>query len=204
MEKVIAIDFDGVIAATDTAKVIFAHDFIGLSISEKHMKQRYFIEIYGKKEGIELYSKIIQGVYNSSLMLSLVNPVPNAKNSIHQLNKLGWRCVIVTSRTGNIYIKEDSPAKWAWRFLIHNGFSINQDDFINTADDSKLKVCIDVGAVALVDDDYLKLQPVINSGIIGFLYSTNTNLNDEVLYYPFLANRIKDWPDLINHLESFH
>lgn len=198
MKKTIALDFDGVIAGTDRAKVEFAREKLGLEIEERNAKQRYFEEIFGYSQGVHFYSRLIDGVYNSERMLTSVSVVSGAKEGIVLLQNLGWRCIVVTSRQGEKDGGPDSQAMWAWRFLLQHGFPLTQNDFYHVNGESKLTTCLNLEAQALVDDDYQKLLPLIEAGIRGFLFSTQTNRYEE--YVPFLGTRVRDWPDLVRIL----
>ncbi len=199
MNKTLAIDFDGVIANTGPAKAKFAREELGLDIAESLMKQRYFVELFGVQRGVHLYDCIVDAIYNSERMLSDVPLVANARESIAQLQDLGWRCVVVTSRYGSAHSESgNSPAKWAWQFLQLHEFDISGRNFFNVNEQSKLQVCLDTQAHALLDDDYLKLLPVLEAGIRGYLFTTKTNNLDEEIYQPFLAKRVHNWPHLLS------
>jgi hypothetical protein len=193
-KKIIAIDFDGVIANSDFAKFNFARNELGLEVTERSMKERYFIELFGAERGKTLYAQIIKSIYHSERMLK-VPMVPYSREGISKLCEAGWMCAVVTSRSGSVG-EQGSSAYWSWRFLQENDFKIEQKNFINVNDRSKLDVCLDLASHGLVDDDYSKLLPVINAGLTGYLFSTQTNNSVEKEYSPFNGIRVNDW----NHL----
>lgn len=198
--KIIAVDFDGVIANTDKAKMEFARKELGIDILEKQMKLRYFVKLFGEKEGSTLYSSIIQSVYHSKMMVTDVEPTEDSVSCIKTLQERGWRCVVVTSRQGSVDEHGDSSLYWAWRFVEKYHFSIQKPDMYSIGSQTKREICLRLCADALVDDDYDKLLPVINAGISGFLFSTETNQEDEFLYHPFMAIRVVGWKDLFGKI----
>ncbi len=193
-QKTIAIDFDGVIANSDFAKVQFARNKLGLDVTEQVMKKRYFIDLFGLERGQMLYSQIINNIYHSEQMLK-VPMMPFSREGISKLCEAGWICAVVTSRSGSTNEK-DSSAYWSWRFLQENGYPIEKKNFINVNDKSKLDVCLELNSYGLVDDDYSKLLPIINAGLKGYLFSTQTNNNIEGEYAPFAGTRVNDWSHL--------
>lgn len=192
--KTIAIDFDGVITNSDFAKANFARNELGLDVTEHVMKESYFVELFGNERGKMLYSQIIKGVYQTEKMLE-VPMMPFSREGISSLIKAGWICVVVTSRSGMVSEK-GSSAYWSWRFLQENGYEIKRRNFVNVNGKSKLDVCIELNTYGIVDDDYSKLVPLINAGLKGFLFSTQTNSNAEKEYSPFYGIRVKDWMHL--------
>lgn len=196
MKKILAIDFDGVIANSDELKEDYAKSALGLNIKQKDLKRWYFIEKFGEEKGSSLYSQIISNVYASQRMLTDLKLMPFVKESIAALNENNIKCYIVTSRHGSINEK-GSMAWWAWRYIIQNNLMINERQFINTNDLPKHDVCLNLKAFGLVDDDYQKLIPVINAGLQGFLFSTNTNKYAEKEHKDFNAIRIDDWNHLV-------
>jgi hypothetical protein len=196
----IAIDFDGVIANSDFAKVNFARNELGLDVTEHLMKERYFIELYGGERGKTLYSHIIKSVYHSKQMLR-VPMMPFSREGISQLRKAGWTCVVVTSRSGSLN-DNGSSAYWAWRFLQENKYDIEERSFINVNDKSKLDVCLALNSHGLVDDDYSKILPIIDAGLKGYLFSTQTNNNIEKESPMFHGIRVDDWNHLVRILLS--
>ena len=194
--KTLALDFDGVIASTQAAKVQFAREAFGLDLDEALLKGPRFVEIFGHDEGARLYTEVYRGVYGSERMLSHVAPVPGAREGIAALQGRGYRCLVVTSRDGPAD-DPDSLAGWAWRFLAHHGFTVKHTDFFTTGHQSKLAICLATGASALVDDDYEKLLPVLAAGLPGYLFTTIANCDDETRHSPFLATRVRDWDHLL-------
>jgi hypothetical protein len=203
--KNIAIDFDGVIANTDFAKVNFARSVLGLDVTERLMKERYFVELFGGEQGKTLYSCISKSIYHSEKMLK-VPMVSSSRDGIAKLRKAGWTCIIVTSRSGSL--KDDSSsAYWAWRFLQENKYEIEEENFINVNDNpendnSKLDVCLSLNLHGLVDDDYSKILPIIDAGMKGYLFSTQTNSEIEKENPTFQGIRVNDWNDLVEILLS--
>jgi hypothetical protein len=192
--QTLALDFDGVIADSDAAKLKFAWEELGLDVSEEQIKHHYFLDIFGEKEGHRLYQHIIRTIYHSDRMLA-VPLVAGAGEGLAALRKAGWKCVVVTSRNGSPYV-EGSSAYWGWKLMTLNGIEIEKADFINVNENSKLDACLALNALGLVDDDYSKLAPVIAGGLKGFLFSTKTNRHAEKEYQPFLARRVNGWADL--------
>jgi hypothetical protein len=195
-KKTLAIDFDGVVADSDAAKLRFAREELGLDVSEEQIKYHYFLKIFGPERGHELYLNIITTIYHTERMLT-VPMVTGACESLARLESAGWQCVVVTSRNGSPY-EEGSSAYWAWTLMNKNGIAIAKDDFINVNEGSKLEACQARTACGLLDDDYSKLAPVIAGGLKGFLFSTKTNSYAESEYTPFLATRVNHW----SHLEE--
>ena len=193
-KKTIALDFDGVIANSDIAKVEFARDVLGLDVTERDMKERYFIELFGDERGKTLYWHILKSVYHSERMLN-TPMMPFSREGISKLRADGWSCVVVTSRSGSLH-ENGSSAYWAWRFLRENKYEIEERKFFNLNGDSKLAVCLALGAHGLVDDDYAKILPVMAAGLKGYLFSTRTNSRVEEEYPDFQGLRVADW----NHL----
>lgn len=200
MEKVLSIDFDGVIASSDSAKLDFANNVLGLDLQENQMKERFFCETFGKDKGKKLYTSIIASIYSSERMLD-VAPVEGVITTIEALQKKNWKCVVVSARSGNIDDEENSQAKWAWQFIEKKRIPIEKSNFYCIGNTSKLNICKTVSALALVDDDYVKLQPVASFGITSFLFTTATNKADESIYKPFQAIRVWNWADLLDKLE---
>ncbi|MHC1781550.1 MAG: hypothetical protein AB9891_02095 [Anaerolineaceae bacterium] len=198
----LALDFDGVIADSDSAKLRFARDELGLDVSEEQIKHHYFLDIFGKEKGHRLYQHIIRKIYHSERMLD-VPLVSGAGEGLEALRKSGWKCVVVTSRNGSPYI-EGSSAYWGWKLMTLNGIEIKKADFINVNESSKLEACLALDAYGLVDDDYSKLAPVIAGGLKGFLFSTKTNCHAEQEYQPFLAERVNGWLELILCLNRYN
>lgn len=194
----LAIDFDGVIADSDIAKLKFAREELGLDVSEEQIKYHYFLELFGKEKGHQLYQHIIRTIYHSERMLS-VPMTAYAVEGISNLTATGWMCVVVTSRNGSPYEKGTS-AYWAWKLMNVNGIEINKKDFINVDEKSKLDACLAQNAHGLVDDDYSKLAPVIEGGMKGYLFSTKTNRYAEQEFQPFLGTRVSDWKHLVKLL----
>jgi beta-phosphoglucomutase-like phosphatase (HAD superfamily) len=197
--KTLALDFDGVIASTQPAKVEFAREAFGLDLDESLLKGPRFVEIFGYDEGNRLYTEVYRGVYGSERMLTHVAPVPGAREGIAALQARGYRCLVVTSRDGPAD-DPDSLAGWARRFLVHHSFTVQHADFFTTCHQSKLAICQATAACALVDDDYEKLLPVMAAGLPGYLFTTNANKDDEALHDPFLAIRVDDWDHLLKIL----
>jgi hypothetical protein len=194
--KTLALDFDGVIASTQAAKVQFACEAFGLDLDESLLKGPHFVEIFGHDEGNRLYTEVYRGVYGSERMLTDVAPVPGARAGIAALQARGYRCLVVTSRDGPAD-DPDSLAGWAWRFLAHHDFPVQHADFFTTGRQSKLAICQATAACALVDDDYEKLLPVMAAGLPGYLFTTVANADDETRHSPFLAIRVHDWDHLL-------
>jgi hypothetical protein len=194
----LAIDFDGVIADSDFAKLKFAREELGLDVSEEQIKHHYFLELFGEEKGHQLYQYIIGTIYHSERMLS-VPIMPYACEGILNLTLAGWKCVVVTSRNGSPY-EEGTSAYWAWKLMSLNGIEIEKKDFINVDEKSKLDACRAQKAHGLVDDDYSKLAPVIEGGMKGYLFSTNTNRYAEQEFQPFLGTRVSDWKHLVKLL----
>jgi hypothetical protein len=198
--KTIAIDFDGVIANSDIAKVRFARNELGLDVSEHVMKERYFIELFGEERGKQLYAHIIDSIYRSERMLE-TPMMPFSREGISKLRAAGWSCAVVTSRSGPLR-DSGSFAFWAWRFLQQNGYEIESRDFLTVNGKSKLDVCLALDAHGLVDDDYSKIVPVIAAGLKGYLFSTQTNSEVEEEYPAFQGIRVADWYHLVSMLLS--
>jgi hypothetical protein len=127
--------------------------------------------------------------------------MPYAHNGIAQLRSWGYRCVILTSRSGSTD-NSNSQAGWAWRFLDQHRFQVEKSDFFSVDNQSKLQVCREIGAFGLVDDDYSKLLAVIEAGLKGYLFSTKTNRHAETKYHPFLAVRVRNWHHLLKVLSG--
>lgn len=198
--RILAIDFDGVIADSDKAKLIFAREELGLQVSESQLKHRYFVEIFGEKQGTDLYRRIIRTIYHSERMLT-VPLVPGASEGLAALQQAGWEYVVITSRDGSPH-EEGSSAYCGWKLMEQKGIHILKRDFINVNESSKLAACLSRGAYGLMDDDYSKLIDVIAGGLTGFLFSTQTNRCAEKEYHPFLANRVNGWSDLVSALKK--
>ena len=198
--KIIAIDFDGVIADSDAAKVAFARDELGLDVSERFMKERYFSELFGEGRGRSLYAHILENVYRTERMLE-APMMPHSREGISQLRAGGWSCAVVTSRSGRLD-DSGSYAFWAWRYLQENGYEIEEKDFLTVNGGSKLDVCLALGAHGLVDDDYAKIEPVIAAGLKGYLFSTQTNSAVEEEVPAFQGIRVEDWNHLVGILLS--
>lgn len=196
--NILAIDFDGVIAESDLAKVNFARNVLGLDVTEQVMKKRYFVEMFGEEQGDMLYAEIIQNIYRSEKMLE-VSMRPFSREGISKLCTAGWTCMIVTSRSGSLREKNTS-AYWAWRFLLANGYKIEQRNFISVGKESKVEVCLELNAHGLVDDDYSKILPVVDAGLQGYLFSSQTNKNAETESPAFRGIRVKDWEHLTGML----
>lgn len=200
MQKTIAIDFDGVIADTDPLKLSFARNVLGLKCDQSMMKLNYFIQEFGVQGG-KIYGNIIKGVYQTDLMLT-AKVIRDAKESIAELQEQGWRCIVVTSRTGAIN-QESSALYWAWRFIQANDINISNNNFFSSQGDSKLAICKSTEAFALVDNDYEKLLPIIDSGLLGYLFSSSTNSMAEKENRDFRAIRVNGWLDIIKRLSLF-
>ena len=182
--KVIAIDFDGVIADSDFAKLNFARNYLELEVSERDMKERYFLKLFGVERGHSIYSQIIRNICHSEKMLQ-VPMMPLSLEGIEKLSNAGWQCVVVTSRHGD---KNDkgSAAYWAWRYLEINGYKIEKKNFFNVSDNSKLDVCLKINSRGLIDDDYFKISPIINAGDLPPLYVPPTKLVQPVVEHRWL------------------
>jgi 5'(3')-deoxyribonucleotidase len=200
-ENIIALDFDGVIADSDAAKVRYAREVLGLDVRQRDLKRRHFRRIFGEAQGDRLYTQIIQDVYTTERMLTDLQLMPHAREGMAQLRAMGLRYVIVTSRLGSIE-EAESMAEWAWRFLVDRGLAVAREDFINTNHRSKLEACLAAGAFGLVDDDYAKLEPVIRVGLQGYLFTTKTNTQAERVHDPFEAVRVEDWLHLVAVLSA--
>jgi hypothetical protein len=192
--QTIAIDFDGVIADSDTAKLKFAREEMGLNVTEEQIKHHYFLQIFGEARGDQLYRRIIRTIYHSERMLE-VALVAGAREGLAALENCGWRYVVITSRAGSVN-QEGSSAYWGWKVMRQNGIEIEKDNFINVNEGSKLEACLSRRCHGLVDDDYSKLVDVIAGGLQGFLFTTRTNRRAEQEYSPFLAKRVDDWAHL--------
>lgn len=192
--QTIAIDFDGVIADSDALKLKFAREELGLNVTEEQIKHHYFLQIFGEEKGNKLYRHIIHTIYHSDRMLE-VALMAGAREGLAALEKAGWRCVVVTSRAGSVYL-EGSSAYWGWKVMRNNGINIRKDNFINVNEGSKLDACLSRRSYGLVDDDYSKLVDIIEGGLQGFLFTTCTNRRAEQEYAPFLARRVDNWVHL--------
>lgn len=192
--KTIAIDFDGVIAETDIAKVNFARNELGLDVTQSSMKERYFMKLFGEDRGRKLYSHIIKSVYFSEQMLK-VPRMPFSREGISNLCEAGWTCVVITSRSGSAD-EQDSPAYWSWRYLQEHAYKIEKENFIGVNENSKLDACLARNSRGLIDDDYSKILPIIDAGLKGYLFSTETNALAEQEYPIFQGIRVNDWKHL--------
>jgi len=198
--KTIAIDFDGVIANSDSAKVAFARDELGLDVSEGDMKERYFVELFGEERGRGLYARILESIYRSERMLE-TPMMPHSREGLSKLRAAGWSCAVLTSRSGSL-TDGDSYAYWAWRYLQEHGYEIEEGNFLNVNGRTKLDMCLALDAHGLVDDDYAKIAPVIAAGLKGYLFSTQTNRGAEEEYPAFQGIRVEDWDHLVRMLLS--
>lgn len=193
-QKTIAIDFDGVLAESDLAKVNFARNVLGLDVTEQVMKKRYFVEMFGEQRGEMLYMEIIQNIYRSEKMLE-VPMRPFSRSGISNLCAAGWTCAVVTSRSGSMG-EENTSAYWAWRYMQANGYEIEKKNFISVGKESKVEVCLELQAHGLVDDDYSKILPVVEAGLQGYLFSSQTNTKAETESPVFRGIRVRDWEHL--------
>lgn len=194
IEVPVAVDFDGVVADSEYAKITFARKELGIEDLSPPIKRKSVVE-QKKIMTLEQYRFLQQKVGGKWEYGRLMVPVPGVLLVIPKLCYQGCPLSIVTSRTDEdgyklLFVAIRWLKMWElfWCFQNILGAGYKQ---------SKAPVIEQIQPKPLVylDDDFDKLLPLIGVVEHLFLLSREHNLDDEL---PSGIERVESWEGFYN------
>lgn len=195
---IIGLDFDGVIADTETTKLNFARNELGLKVTKSQLKRHNFRYLFGDIEGDELYDKMITSLYKTNAMVETIQPVTGAARGILWLVDMGFECVVVTARQGPI----DNPATslyWAAEFLKKHGVFSLISNILSANNLPKSRIANSRDIKVFVDDDLKELEGMVHLRTSLFLFENEHN-RSSIIPVNSGIKRVTNWPDLLSQI----
>lgn len=153
----IGLDFDGVIANCALLKSIAGQRIFGIEIPPDRFTKA--IVIGQGHLSVDQYAELQIAVYHTEGYAKLLEPIPNAIETIRQLLAQNYSIQVITSRG-------DKAVIFARAWLVSKGLSIDVVSIGNS--ENKLPAATSAGIDVFVDDDHEKLLPLI--GAVSKLY----------------------------------
>ncbi len=182
----IGLDFDGVISDCGKLKSDAAKKLHGLDIPPEKFKKEIVIG-----EGhltAEQYRNLQKIIYGTREMGFLMEPVDGVLEYIPRLLAEGHTILIVTSRG-------ETELEIAKEWGVRHGLTL---DFVGVGY-GKNKIAATAGLDVYIDDDFDKLEPLIDTVPYRFLFSWGYNQHAEV---GTVARRVASWREFYAVIES--
>ncbi len=194
-KKVIALDFDDVIAHFNAHLLLFHNKNYGTNLTYEDLTRYDDWEVvYGCDR--DTMNQRAQDFYHSDDHLDIA-PVPGSKEALDHLSR-SYSLQIVTSRPDHI---KEITERWIKKFFpvhfekIHftNGFLGSNGSVVK----KKSEVCREIGAAVIVDDALKHVKDVATSGLPALLFDRPWNREET----PAGAHRIHSWDDAVAWIE---
>ena len=157
---VLAIDYDGIVANTNTIKSLWIRNNLGLKVPSWRCDRTQCVPLIG----IDNYEQMSQVVYGRKASLD-AKPVAGAVQSIQRLSKL-FRLYIVTARS-------QEKKNWVHQWLGMNSLDPFLQEVESSVGKSKAEVITHIRAIALLDDDLRHLASLAEYNFLKFNLAPN-------------------------------
>ena len=149
---IIAVDYDGTIANTNTEAVKWIKTHVGRDVEPWQCNRTDCVPLIGKSP----YEEMNDYVYERESTLAAAE-VPGAANALRALTVIGDVFVVTNRRQHRI--------AYAREWLERMGLALSIREIITSHDSSKEQVCHQIGAHVLIDDDVRHLRDVRLEGL---------------------------------------
>lgn len=141
----IVIDYDGVIADTNSQKSAWIYQNLGLTVAPGSCDRTQCVQ----KIGLDNYERMARTIYGSELSQS-AKPLPGLHSALATLSKVGRLIIFSARSTENL--------QWAMQWLEKQGLADCFEDIVSTYGMEKLPLAQKVLATAILDDDIRHLM----------------------------------------------
>lgn len=191
----IVTDFDGVLADSDDARILFAQKEYGIYDLSPPVKRRVVVEQQGLMS-VEQYRRLQQEVGGTWRYGRLMAPIPRVLYFVPKLYREGFPLSVVTSRTdevidGKEYKMLSVAKRWLKEWNLLQYFEEIKGAGYRQSKVPILKRLCSRPAVC-IDDNVDKLLPMLEVVEYVFLLSRPHNLREEV---PFGIRRVESWQE---------
>lgn len=180
----IAIDFDGVVADTNSVKARWIKEHLGLEVEALRCNRTQCVPMIGE----EAYEKLSLAVYGRGLTLKTPE-VPGMAAAVEELSRR-WRLAILTAR-GSASIA--AATEWLELHGVHGYF----EDIMSCEVRAKVDAAHEIRARSLVDDDLRHLLVPRHSEIQRLLFRSPT---DDLMPSSVRITPVNSWVNLVQWL----
>ena len=182
----LVIDYDGVIADTNSQKSVWISQHLGLTVTPGSCNRTQFVQ----RIGLDNYERMASVIYGSDFSLS-AKPLPGLRKALTTLSK-SWRLIVFSARsTENL--------QWAIQWLEKKGLVHCFEDIVSSQAMEKLALAQRVLATAILDDDIRHLISDHYTNIKRYHFSID--LPSESIWEPPIMH-IKSWRALCAIIEN--
>lgn len=167
--RLLAIDYDGVIADTNSMKSEWIGINLGLDIPPWKCDRTHCVPLIGERP----YDDMGDFVYGGEAS-SQANPVPGALQGIKRLVHLGWEVHVITAR-------DEDRIEWARSWLDDHGLKSNIVGISSSNGSRKLDIAETIGAAALLDDDLRHLVDIPKDKVRTWYLARNLRVTDKTV-----------------------
>ena len=182
----IGLDFDGVISDCGKLKSEGAKRLYGIEVPPSDFKKE--IVVGGGYLTAEQYRELQRIIYETTEYGLLMEPVEGALFHIPQLLSEGHTILVVTSRYGE-------SLELAKEWSVNHGLRL---DFIGISYGGNKAVAA-TGLDFFVDDDFDKLEPLVDVVPYRFLFSWEYNAHVDT---GLVAKRVLSWKHLYDEIQA--
>jgi len=190
----LAVDLDDIVGDFLTNFILFHNKEYGSTLKREDFHNYLYNEIL--KLSIEETKVRMHKFYDSNLCKEIL-PMPGSLTALPLLKKKGVKLFLITGRHNSIV---DKTKEW----VEENFPNIFSDIYHTSAHETnglkvkKSKVCLDLGAKTIIEDDWMHITDCASKGIKVMVY--NHPWNQRVL--PFGAKRFLGWKGIFQELNS--
>ena len=185
---IIGVDFDGVICDTLQLKIGLLKELRGVDVAPENIRGKYLVEnVFGSSK--EEYLKFGAHIYGREYLSRMI-PVEGSLYYIPWLIAAGHKLLVVSSRNS---VQLEVAIEWS----VSNGLNL---DFVGVGyGNSKAQAVAEAAVELYVDDDFHKLEPLVESveHLILFTQGHNRNVNSESV-----AMRVASWGELYSKIRA--
>jgi hypothetical protein len=172
---VIAVDYDGVIADTNSAKAHWLRQHLGIDVDPGDCSHTDLVpDVLDEAQ----YRSPDDYVYSESVSAD-VPPVRGAVEALRRLSER-WQIVVLSARSAE-------RLKWAGRWLQRRGLTEAIEDVRTSDGQSKEDALNELEALVLVDDDRRHLTGLSPDGPVGILFGSRPHPGEGLV-------QVDSWP----------
>ena len=185
----LAVDYDGVIADTNSMKSDWIKGKLCLDNPPWKCDRTNCVPLIGER----LYNEMGEFVYGNEGS-SQANPVPGALKGIQNLVNLGWMIHIVTARS-------EERIQWAQKWVNGHGLETNILGLTSSEGSRKLDLAEIMGAAAILDDDLRHLVKIPKSNVRTWHLASNLRVAHNTIQG---ITHMRNWSAVVRFASQVH